>query len=139
MRRTVILALAVLMLSSPLVGGRPPARAAEVDATSTGTLARYGGFAGSYNVLWESDADLKRDLDRMENAGARWLRFDFDWPSAEPQRGVFHWKAIDRAVFAAEGHHLNVIANVAYTPAWARPGTNSDKFPPRNPKDFGDF
>jgi hypothetical protein len=115
--------------------------AADAGATAAqNTLSRYGGFAGSPSVLWEGDADFNRDLNAMAATGATWLRFDFDWPSAEPQQGRFYWGAIDRVVKGANARGLKIIATLGYTPKWAVPaGANSNKYPPRNPAWFGDF
>src|SRR5947209_7500409 len=101
MRRIAVLSLAVALVAGiPAVGSavRADTVTPDVATRSPGTLARFGGFAGSTGILWESNAAFNRDLDAMANAGAKWLRVDFDWPSAEPQHGVYRWSAIDRVV-----------------------------------------
>jgi hypothetical protein len=76
----------------------------------------------------------------MASTGAKWLRFDFDWPSAEPKHGQFRWNAIDRVVYGARAHGLNIIATLDYTPRWALPrGAGSNKYPPANPGWYGEF
>ena len=51
----------------------------------------------------------------------------------------FDWSATDRAVAAARQRGFQVLATLAYTPGWARPGTSSDKYPPANNADYATF
>lgn len=97
------------------------------------------GFSPGAPFLWDSDAELDRDLDAMAATGARWIRIDFDWPSAQPTPTTFHWDHIDRVVSAARARGLEVLALPGYTPAWARPAGTTDKFPPTNPIHFATF
>lgn len=97
------------------------------------------GFSPSSAILWGSDSEMARDFDQMAATGAEWVRLDFDWPSAEPQRGAFNWGPTDRVVNAARARGMKVIAAPVYTPAWARPGTGSTMYPPADPRDFAAF
>lgn len=58
---------------------------ADASAAIAPTLGERSGFAATSSMLlWGSDADLARDLDTMAATGAKWIRFDLDWQSAEP-------------------------------------------------------
>ena len=105
------------------------------------TIGDRSGIAPtSWMLLRGSDDDLARDLDLVADSGASWVRFDFEWTSAEPERGRYDWTAIDRVVRAAHERDLRVLATLAYTPEWARPpGATSDKFPPADPATFAAF
>jgi putative cell wall-binding protein len=129
----VALALTAALVASLALG---IGRATSASATVGGGRA---GFAPGSMILWESDADLARDLDSMVAAGGSWVRFDFDWPSIQPNAGSFNWTNTDRLVAAATSRGLKVLALPTYTPAWARPAGTSDKTPPTNPADFATF
>jgi len=122
----VIAAVAVSLTSRPQ----------EAAASTSGESA---GFSPGGPILWESDADLARDLGAMAGTGAKWLRVDFDWPSVEPTPGVFNWAPTERVVRGAQARGLKIIALPAYTPAWARPPGTTDKHPPSQPSDFAAF
>lgn len=51
--------------------------------------------------------------------GIQWIRVDFDWFRIEPQRDVFQWDDTDRVIDHATGLGLDILATLAYTPAWA--------------------
>jgi polysaccharide biosynthesis protein PslG len=61
------------------------------------------------------------------NLGIPWVRLDFNWFQIEPEAGVFRWEEHDRVVARAAALGLQVLATLAYTPAWA--STN-----PANPR-----
>ncbi len=104
------------------------------------TLGDRSGIAPTSRMLLRgSDRDLARDLDLVADSGAGWVRFDFDWESAEPERGRYDWSLIDRVVDAAHDRDLRILATPAYTPAWARPGSTSNKVPPADPATFSRF
>ena len=81
------------------------ARPARADA-ATVAAASHAGFSPGAGILWESDADLARDLDAMAATGASWIRLDFAWSSIEATRAVFSWAATDRVVDAARARGL---------------------------------
>jgi len=85
--------------------------------------------------------------------GYRWpaLRFGsfrtwdsgVNWPSVEPQRGVYHWEELDRDVAEAERHGVNFLFTLGLTPQWAAPkGPNTyagTSAPPDEVNDRRDF
>jgi hypothetical protein len=91
--------------------------------------------------LWESDADLARDLDYMAFTGAKWVRVDADWKSIESSPGGWNWRFTDRVVDAARARGIHILLVTTYTPDWARDGrcTNSMYCPPADPGTFADF
>ena len=90
--------------------------------------------------MWESDSDLKRDLDEITALGAQWIRLDFGWTNIEPVQGTFDWSNTDRVLDAVLGRGLKVIAILHATPAWARPaGTDNIFYPPTDPSTFANF
>lgn len=102
-----------------------------VGGGSTVGLA-IGGVAETPGLLGLDDAALNQHLTAIQNSGATWLRFDFLWPSIEPQNNQWNWRTYDRIVAAIQAHGLKILGLLAYTPAWARPAncTTTDKCPP---------
>ncbi len=94
-------------------------RSAEFALKNSDLPARLG-----LNVHIPSEAivdDVALDL------GMRWIRVDFDWFRIEPSQGVFQWEAFDRVVNRAAARGLEVLATLAYTPAWASPRPQSSR------------
>ncbi len=51
-----------------------------------------------------------------------WVRIDANWLDAEKSQGQFDWTIFDAVVNAAQAKGLQVLAVLAYTPAWASTG-----------------
>jgi hypothetical protein len=75
----------------------------------------------------------------MRDAGAGWIRVDFNWGVIEQRPGHFDWGHLDAVIAGARCHGLRVLALPAYTPAWARPRGTEDKNPPTDPATFASF
>jgi hypothetical protein len=72
--------------------------------------------------------------------GARWIRVPFNWATLQMHgRGTYNWAPADRIVAQARAHKLYVLAEVSYTPTWARPAGTPPTNPPTNPADYGNF
>ncbi len=62
-------------------------------------------------------------LDVTKAAGLGWVRLDLNWLDAEPaQQGTYDWSRFDAQIDAASAKGLNVLAVLAYGPAWASEG-----------------
>ncbi len=98
------------------------------------------GFSESSAIFRKSEADLAADLDGMSELGVRWVRLDLEWAYVQEQGAdSWRWDKLDVAVRLARERELDVLALLAYTPAWARPTGTSDKHPPSNPDDFARY
>ncbi len=98
------------------------------------------GIATGGNIEWANDANLARELDGYSQIGAGWIRFDLKWSAVEATRGTFNWTIYDRLIAEAHNRGLSVIANLAYTPSWARSAeATSNKFAPVNAADYANF
>jgi hypothetical protein len=72
-----------------------------------------------------------RELDSVAAMGAKWVRFDVKWSDVQwDGPTVFNWSKYDPLVDEARSRGLRVLANLAYSPSWARPAGTSDKFGP---------
>jgi hypothetical protein len=125
-------ALLVTGLATAAVGtSQKPALAA--------TSSVNAGFSPGATILWESDADLTKDLDAMASTGAKWIRVDVDWASAEGSPGVYSWGPTDRVFNAATARGLSIIGLIAYSPAWARPAGTNSHYPPSDYATYARF
>ncbi len=77
-------------------------------------------------------------LDRTAGVGVGWVRIDLVWAAVEPEPGVERWKDYDALVAAARARNLEILAIIAYTPAWATDGPAISGVP-RNVEDWSDF
>ncbi|MGQ9618785.1 MAG: endo-1,4-beta-xylanase [Candidatus Aminicenantia bacterium] len=64
-------------------------------------------------------------LDKIRNAGIKWVRFDFNWNEIEPSQGYFIWSECDTAVNLARERGLSIFATLSYTPPWAGDGSRN--------------
>lgn len=70
-----------------------------------------------------------RALTKIQNAGIKWIRIDFNWHEIEISRGYFKWSKIDKVVNNSIKKDLSILAILAYTPSWANNG-QSKNYPP---------
>src|SRR3981081_2995852 len=106
-RRNARIAVAGVIGLATLAHGAPVGAGVVNARVASGSIGTHAGVAATSSMLlWGSDADLARDLDNIASTGAQWLRFDFDWASAQPAPGVFDWSLIDRVVNAARARGL---------------------------------
>jgi hypothetical protein len=83
------------------------------------------------NPEYAAPAALDRILGEIAATGSRWIRFDVKWADVQWHGpGSYQWARYDHLVDAARAHGLQVLANLAYSPSWARPAGASDKFAP---------
>jgi hypothetical protein len=100
------------------------------------------GFSPGGGLVWESDADLARDLDNAASTGAKLIRVDVNWTGVQPNGpSQFRWSYVDRAVNAVQARGMHVLMTLDYTPLWARrPSCSSSMFcPPADPNAYANF
>jgi hypothetical protein len=135
-RRHLALFVGSLVAAASFLVPPPPvadAAAPTVDRTKVG-VSLYGSALG-----W-SQAQLDRELDRVRQMGARWVRVPFNWSTLQMHgRGTYNWHPADRVVAAARKRNLYILAVVSYTPSWARPAGTDATHPPTNVGDYANF
>ncbi len=93
--------------------------AALLAASAVAPSAWASPKALGYNVHQSTDVGM----DATKAAGLGWVRVDFNWLDAEPNaQGTYDWSRFDAIVAAADARGLQVLAVLAYTPAWASQG-----------------
>lgn len=97
------------------------------------------GLAAGGTLPWHSDADLARELDDYVALRARWIRFPVSWSAIERTRGVFDWAGHDRVVDAARARGIDVLAQVVFTPEWARSAAGDYTVAPADPAEYARF
>lgn len=93
----------------------PPARASEPAAHPALLLG-----TDWYPEQWP-ESRWETDLSLMEKAHLSFIRVGcFNWSTLEPREGEYHFEALQRAIAAAEAHHLAVViaTPTAGPPAW---------------------
>jgi hypothetical protein len=58
-------------------------------------------------------------LQKVVDAGIKWIRTGANWSAVESRKGLFDWTQLDRVVNYAQGHNLSILFVIAYTPGWA--------------------
>jgi hypothetical protein len=90
------------------------------------------------NVHAPEGEDLVRLLDRTGEAGIGSIRIDLVWALVELEPGVDDWSRYDALVDTARARGLEILAILAYTPAWATDGPELSGVP-REPWRWADF
>jgi hypothetical protein len=94
-----------------------------------------------FHGLWTdwTEREQAAVLDRMAEAGVRWVRVDVGWASLEESgTGVpsgWYVRRVDRVVDMARRRGLRVLATLWGTPGWANGGREAG-IPPRDPADY---
>src|SRR2546430_4079904 len=112
MRRSSLSLIAMLALAVPV------SRAAEMPALMLG--------AAWYPEQWP-ESRWEADLALMEAAHINFVRVsEFAWSTMEPKEGDYQLDWLERAVRAAEKHHIAVVLG---TPSAAPPAWLTQKYP----------
>ncbi len=122
-RRTLLLHLAAALVFVPTLcanAATPTAQPAPAGRTDASTPpALYLGTAW-YPEQWP-ESRWEADLTLMEQAHVRFVRVgEFAWSRFEPSEGHYDLDWLDRAIRAAERHHIAVVIGTpsAAPPAW---------------------
>ena len=118
---------------TPVPPTATPVPAHAADYTDIMSSPDYGIQA----FLWWRPEVADRDLNRIKEAGFRWVKQTFAWEDIEGAgKGHFNWTQADRVVEQVNSKGLKLIARVSTDPQggvkWAGP-------PPQNIPDFADF
>lgn len=98
--------------------------------------APRGATGSVYGISFDNPeyldaATRNRELDAIAGMGARWIRFDIKWSDVQwDGPASFNWSKYDPLVDAARARGFTILADLAYSPTWARPAGTNDKFGP---------
>jgi hypothetical protein len=132
---TAILGVAPLLSFAPalLRSGGASAGAVVPDGREVG-FSMYGDFIG------QPVSVINANLDRAQAVGATWVRVPFNWSTLEMHgKGQYNWTPADNVANAAAARGLKILADVAYTPSWARAAGTVSTNPPTKMSDYSDF
>ncbi len=135
-----VLVAALAFFVTPALARSGAAIESATTAPAAAAARSASGFGAQQpGIAFEPQAKRDHDLDVIAAAGMTWVRADFYWSVIQAAgRSSFAWGPIDGFVKAATARHLNVLALIAYSPAWARNAGN-DSAPPKNPHDYAVF
>ncbi|MFA5032472.1 MAG: T9SS type A sorting domain-containing protein [bacterium] len=99
-----------------------------------------------------SGDNIYAPLDSVVACNMTWVRMLFTWSDIETTRNCYNWTEIDGRVYAAESRGLHILADIHYTPVWARANSNprpdsitekmwrdSSNYPPDDATYWGEF
>lgn len=124
-------------------GAAGPGSPAPVVVTpSPSDLGHSYGIAAGGSLGDLDDAQLDERMAAIAASGAKWVRFDFNWATIQPDDAQsYRWGPYDKMVAAAQKHKLYILGILDYTPEWARAGVcrETDKCYPANNAQFASF
>ncbi|MCL6105733.1 MAG: cellulase family glycosylhydrolase [Actinobacteria bacterium] len=137
--------VAAFFLSSYLLAGCSVGDALPAATSANGGGPPIGqriGFTVGDTFEKLSDSDLEASMADIASLHVGWLRFEISWTQAQPQGpDQYDWSQFDRIVAAANRHGIKLLANLTYTPQWARLPACADAFQcaPADPAQFARF
>lgn len=149
---TAVISFVVATVATVIAASSPPSASDEAGRVANGSQRppeppkehdlRLGLSYGDA-LTWKSDEGLAAALNDAVGLGTRWIRVDLSWNNIQPDASdSYQWKRFDRVVTAARERNLEILATIAYTPAWARAASCSDarpSCPPADPARFAAF
>jgi hypothetical protein len=130
--------------NAPATKKDPRASRREAAARRAGKKSRgafdRAGFSIGGGFQNQTDAEIALELNSMKTAGARWVRMDVNW--AVIQAGgpsSYDWARFDRVAASARSRGFTVLAEILYTPGWARVAGAPAESPPANLEDYARF
>lgn len=127
--------------------GRPPETAAALPVTPGTPLGAEPTLPPNQDPTFGYGIEIRQEqenaqsaLDRVQELGLRWIKYQVDWASMEPQPGSIQWAGLDAVMASASAHNVKVLLNVASAPAWTRSVTTTGKNgPPDDPQKYVAF
>ncbi len=102
-------------------------------------LAADNTYGVTIDLTQYDEQDLHQTLNDLQQIGFQWLRQPIDWAVIEPQRGDYHFQALDMVIDAAHLRGFKLIVVLQNSPPWARDAGTSPQTPPIEATDFGHF
>jgi hypothetical protein len=116
MRWSSVLALLVLLLLAGTVSRPLPEAGTERECQPS-------------RVVLGVNAKGAADVELVDRAGLRWVRFTIPWRQVNPERGVWRWEAVDALVAAHHGAEHRMLAILSTAPEWAGSNANGTRPP----------
>ncbi len=105
------------------------------------TLPPNQDLTFGYGIQIRPDQEnAQSTLDRVQELGLGWIKYQVDWASMEPEPGSIRWDGPDAVMASASAHNLKVLLDVTSAPAWTRSVTTTGKNgPPDDPQKYVAF
>jgi hypothetical protein len=115
-----------------------------IAGTNTGietTLLPNQDRTFGYGIEIRTDqASVQSTLDRVQELGLGWIKYQVDWAAMESEPGSIQWGDLDAVMASASAHNLKVILGIASAPTWTRSVTTTGKNgPPDDPERYVTF
>ena len=127
MKRTIIVSMTVISggVLALLLTLALPALAGSTDAALPPITQTDGRAGACYSFYHEGNE--RPYLQMAYDAGSRWDRFDFSWPTIEPSNNTWNFDPHDTLVDDLDAAGINMVGILLWTPNWA--ATQSDASP----------
>ena len=96
-----------------------PAVAEMVDVAPLPPVRETDGRAGACYSFYYDLAPSRPFIPLVYDAGSRWDRFDFSWPTIEPGNNNWNFGPHDTLVNDLHGAGMNIVGILLWTPNWA--------------------
>lgn len=118
--RWLLLAAGLFALLALLGVASAPTAADAIQVTPLPPVENPDGRAGACFSYYPNDpSGYHPYLQRVHDAGSRWDRFDFIWPSIEQHNNEWHFDAYDDLVDDLDSAGINIVGILLWTPDWA--------------------
>jgi hypothetical protein len=136
------LALFVSLITAAPAGAAPP-RASVASGIIRQPRVAGPSFGVTAHFMWHSQDQTTAELNRIQAASFKTVRFDLGWRWVEPQRKGAYDQAVlrqlDWTLRELDARGIAPIITVIETPTWARPAGTGIFTPPTNRQDYADL
>lgn len=77
-------------------------------------------------------------LDKVKEAGIKWIRIDLYWSLIEKEKGQYDYNEIDRIVEYCKSNQLSILGVLSSSPGWSNNNKGAN-YPPEDPEDWRNF
>lgn len=76
-------------------------------------------YVSPFGIVMYGNVDEAAGLDKMQEAGSKWVTTVLDWSAIEPVKGQYNWSSFDVKAQNAQKAGLNVFVLFTGNPSWA--------------------
>lgn len=122
------------------IAASPPATTITNTGIEPTLLPNQDGAFGYGIEIHAQQGNVQTTLDRVQELGLGWIKYQVDWAGMEPEPGSIRWDNLDTVMASASAHNLKVLLDIASAPAWTRSVTTTGKNgPPDDPERYVTF
>jgi hypothetical protein len=100
------------------------------------TRSHLPGYVSPFGIVMYGDVDDEAGLQKMEDAGSKWVTTFLYWSKIEPSDDSYNWSSFDTKAQNAQAAGMDVFVLLKSNPSWAAPTPNGPVSDTRKLEEF---